>query len=113
MSVGSNMPEEQKECKCEVCEYRRHVEHIKHYGSLYDLRNLIDDLYERYMMTDFDLDVWEAIGQGVWPSSRKAAVSILENADAFNEKERDKETWKAIHRQTHKVVASTGDVSSS
>ena len=92
-------------CECEFCTYGKHVRHVKETGTIEELRALVDELYELYTMTDFDLDVWEAIGAGTWPSARQQALGILEKADAYEEKTRNKETWKAIHQQTHKVAA--------
>ena len=98
-------------CECEFCTYHKHVEHVRETGTIEELRALVDELYERYTMTDFDLDVWEAIGEGKWPSARRTAIGILENADAYEESTRNKEIWKKIHRQTHHVVISSESTS--
>ena len=83
-------------CECESCKYHRHVEEVKKTGTVEELRALIDELYERYVMTDFDLDVWEAIGKGTWPSARQTALNILEKVNAYEENDRILETIKTV-----------------
>ena len=76
-------------CECELCTYHRHVEDVKGRGDVSQMRELIDELYELYSMTDFDLDYHKAIFDGSWPSAKEIALGIVERAEKFEEKQNE------------------------
>jgi hypothetical protein len=58
---------------------------VRNYGNTAAKQWLIDELYENLCTTENDLDVWEAIWEGTWPSARHYAETILKRCDAYEE----------------------------
>lgn len=73
-------------CICKVCCYGRQVQLVRNYGNAAAKQWLIDQLYERLCSTENDLDIWEAIMLGKWPSARQYAETILRRCDAISER---------------------------
>lgn len=69
---------EKKHCECKLCSDHRRVQRIKKRGNVDKMRTLIDELEERLFMSEFELEVDEAILAGTWPSAKEYALGILE-----------------------------------
>lgn len=68
------------DCQCEVCVYHRQVVAIRDGGDVEAMKALIDDLYERMYMAEFDIEYYESIMDGSWPQAGEIALGIIERA---------------------------------
>lgn len=76
-------------CLCKLCAYYRQVLLVRNYGNAAAKQHLIDELYENLDYAEFELEVWEAIGAGKWPSARQYAEVIIKRCDAIEAKAKD------------------------
>lgn len=90
-------------CECEFCTYHRYVEDIKGRHDSAEMLQLIDELYERYIMTDFDLDVRKAVEAGTWPSARQQGYGIIKRAEEY-ETGRTQNRIQETSQETSKTV---------
>lgn len=74
-------------CMCDICRYGRQILLVRNYGNIAAKRALIDELYDRLCNAEFELDVWEAIRSGKWPSARLYAEAIIKRCDALDAKQ--------------------------
>lgn len=74
-----------RQCLCAECRLSRQIALVRNYGNASAKNTMIDYLYERMCMAEFDNDYWGAINDGSWPNARGIAEGIIERCDAQTE----------------------------
>lgn len=70
-------------CTCELCRLSRRARRTSMSGSRPQMRKLIEELFNRAMNAEFDLDYNESVLDGSWPQSVEILERSLEKAKAI------------------------------